>query len=84
MKKVTATQLKNNSGECLELSLQEPIQIEKSGRTVAVLLNVNEYERLVSLENEYWLARALEAEKSGYLGVDNSTDLLKKLMNAPD
>jgi PHD/YefM family antitoxin component YafN of YafNO toxin-antitoxin module len=84
MKKVTATDLKNKSGACLEMALQEPIQIEKSGRTVAVLLNSNEYERLVRLENEYWMARAQEGEASGFIGVAASNELLKKLMNAAD
>jgi hypothetical protein len=40
--------------------------IQKKDRPVAVLISCAEYERLMALENNYWLEQAKQAEKSGY------------------
>lgn len=68
MKIITATELKTKTSEALETAQREPITIEKNGRPVAVMLPQADYERLLKLENDYWLARLDAAEESGYIG----------------
>ncbi len=68
MKKVSATELKTRTGECLDTAQKEPVEVEKNGRTVAFLIASDEYNRLSNLEREYWMARVGIAEKSGYVG----------------
>ncbi|MBK8456539.1 MAG: type II toxin-antitoxin system prevent-host-death family antitoxin [Phyllobacteriaceae bacterium] len=48
MKTMQATEAKNRFGELLEMSATEPVLIQKNGRDLRVLLNVEEYEKLVS------------------------------------
>lgn len=82
MKTISSTECKTRLGEYLESVRNEPITIEKTGRAVAVLISVAEYERLQALENSYWLDRAKEAEASGYIGTEKSMEVLKAAMNA--
>jgi prevent-host-death family protein len=46
MKTLTATEAKNSFGMLLYWARQEPLLIEKQGRQVAVMLSVEEYQRL--------------------------------------
>ena len=77
MKMTTATNIKNHFGQYLEASISEPIIIEKTGRSVAVMLSMQEYERLTLLEDQYWAQKASLAEKEGYIGKQASLKLLK-------
>ena len=78
MKTVAATEMKNRFGRYLDDSRAGPVAIEKNGRTVAVMLSMEEFERLSALEDEYWAGRAREAEKGGYLGVAESAAFVMK------
>ena len=82
MRTISSTECKTRLGEYLESVRTEPISIEKTGRAVAVLISRAEYDRLVALENAYWLERAKDAETSGFLGVDQSMKLLKEGLDA--
>ncbi len=46
MKSLTASEAKNRFGMLLDWARQEPVLIEKQGRQVAVMLSVEEYQRL--------------------------------------
>lgn len=81
MKRVTATELKVKTGECLDRAQKEPLEIEKNGRAVAVLVAHEDYERLSRLENLYWLARVEAAEKSGYIGADATAKFFKEMLS---
>ncbi|WP_330205351.1 type II toxin-antitoxin system Phd/YefM family antitoxin [Cyanobacterium sp. Dongsha4] len=52
MKSLTATEAKNSFGMLLDWARQEPVLIEKQGRKVAVMLSVEEYQRLSSPPNQ--------------------------------
>jgi antitoxin Phd len=65
MRQVNSTDFKNHFGEFLDLAKEEPITIGKSGKPVAVMISVEEYEELQGLEDAYWRARAEAAESSG-------------------
>lgn len=69
MKTATATEIKNRFGEYLQSAIREPVLIEKTGKPVAVLLSIDDYERLSALEDAYWIKKAEEAKAGGYLGV---------------
>jgi prevent-host-death family protein len=81
MKTINATEVKNRFGEFLELSLLEPVTISKTGRPVAVLMSLREYERLSAFEDTYWARRALEAEKEGYLDHKSSMVFIQAKLN---
>ncbi len=70
--KTTATEIKNHFSEYLEGSLSEPVIIERSGRSIAVMLSMKEYERLMATDDAYWAKKALKAEKAGYIGQKDS------------
>lgn len=69
---VKATAVKTHFGKYLEDSIKDPVTIEKSGRKVAVLLSLEEYERLTAIEDSYWAEKAAEAEREGYLTHEES------------
>jgi len=72
-----ATAVKTHFGKYLEDSIKDPVTIEKSGRKVAVLLSLEEYERLTTIEDSYWAEKAAEAEKEGYLTHEESMAALR-------
>lgn len=84
MKTETATHARINFGKVLENSLIEPVIIEKSGRKLAVILSFEEYERISSLEDKYWLLKAKEAEQDGFIGADAGEALIRELLDAKD
>lgn len=81
MKDVTATEIKNRFGRVLESALLEPVAIEKMGRPVAVLMSINEYERLSRLEDKFWGERALKALENGFLSEEEGKDWLRGKLN---
>jgi prevent-host-death family protein len=48
MKVIAAGKAKNGFGLLIDTALAEPVTIEKHGRPVAVMLSVEEYERLTA------------------------------------
>ena len=46
MSSLTATDAKNRFGQLLEMAQAEPVEIQKDGRTVAVMVSAEEYRRL--------------------------------------
>lgn len=49
MKSLTASEAKNRFGMLLDWARREPVMIEKQGRQVAIMLSVEEYERLSAI-----------------------------------
>ena len=79
VKTINAREAKNSFGKLLDDARRETVAIERYGRTVAVLMPVEEYERLEDMENTYWLERAETADANGYVGTNESEEFLKKL-----
>ena len=75
----TATEVKNRFGEFMDRAQREPVTVEKTGRSYAVLIGFDEYQRLLALEDAHWGDRAIEAERSGYIGPGRAEKLLEKL-----
>ena len=82
MRRVSATEIKNRLGQYMDYAIASPILIEKQGRPTVVLLAVAEYDRLIALEDAYWAQKALEAEKSGWVGQAEAERLLKAGLSA--
>lgn len=78
---IPSKQAKNNFGELLETAQREPVTIQKNGRNVAVILSIQDYERLTRAEDQRWARRARKAEKLGFASAKSSDALLQKLIN---
>ena len=76
MATATATEVKNRFGEFLEKARHEPVMVKKTGRNYVVMLNHTEFERLQALEDHAWGTAAMEAEKSGFIGTEETMKLL--------
>ena len=55
---VSATEVKIRFGEFMDKAQREPVTVEKTGRSYAVLLGYDEYQRLLALEDALWAAKA--------------------------
>lgn len=84
MRTLSASEAKGAFGELLDRSGRGPVRIEKKGRGVAVLLSVEEYERLSEIEDQWWADRARRAAKKGFVGKAKSKQILEGLLNARD
>ncbi len=81
MTTTTATELKNHLGAYLDAALTAPVFVQKSGRSVAVLVSQQHYAYMQALEDELWAMRAQLAEQSGYLGAETTHQLLQDLLH---
>ena len=84
MSSMTAGDAKRSFGVLLDRAQREPVTITKNGREVAVLLSKEDFERLEALEDAHWAARAMEAHKEGYLGVEETRQLFDSILDAKD
>ena len=71
-------------GRLIDTAQREPVQIEKKGRPVAIVISVEEYQRLEAVENSWWAEQAAASAKTGYLSTTDSEHLLSSLLNAKD
>ncbi len=84
MKTFAASEAKNEFGRLLDTAQREPVTIEKKGRPVAVVLSLEEYERLEALDDAWWAARADEAGGEGFIGPEEGEKLMRESLNAED
>jgi len=82
MKTLGASEAKNRFGEMLDLARREPVQIAKKGRSVAVVLSIEEFERFLDLENQLLALKAENAHQEGFIGTVESEILLSEILNA--
>ncbi len=61
MKTLSANEAKSHFGDMLMKVQRAPVQINKNGRPVAVVLSVDEYETIESLKLNYLKDRAAQA-----------------------
>jgi len=62
---VSTTELKAHLGRYLESVTREPVFIEKNGRSTAVIISAEEYQKFVALDDMYWGALAMQAKQEG-------------------
>jgi prevent-host-death family protein len=78
---MSAKEAKDGFGALIDTAQREPVTITRQGREVAVVLSKHDFEHLAALEDAYWIARAQEAEKEGYLGTEESERVLQSYLN---
>jgi antitoxin Phd len=84
MKHMNAKDAKTNFGQLLDTAIREPVSITRNGRQVAVVLSVQDFERLAAFEDAWWARRAERNEENGFLSAGKSEAFLKDLLNAED
>jgi len=67
-------------GEIMNKVLKEPIAINRYGKTTAVVISYEEYQKFQGLEDLYWFLKAKEAEDEGYLSIDDSDTILNNIL----
>jgi prevent-host-death family protein len=77
---IDATTVKNKFGETIDKARLEPVLVTKSGRNAVVIISMEEYEHLQSMEDAYWADKARSAEQSGYVGAEKSQAFLNGLL----
>lgn len=62
---ISSSEFKKQMGAYLASATEQPLQIQKAGRPVAIVLSPAEYAHLQELDDQYWIARAQAAESDG-------------------
>jgi prevent-host-death family protein len=78
MKIITAAAAKNAFGKFLDMARREPVVVTKNDRPVGVFLSVED------LEDTIWGERALKAHQEGYIGPEESDEMLDRLIHGAD
>ena len=65
MRQVNATDFKTHFGDFADMVRDEPIEVLRGSKPVGVFVSREEYDHLQSLEDAYWMARAVAAEAEG-------------------
>ena len=82
-KSLSAREAKNAFGRLLDDAQSTPITIEKHGRPVAIVLSIQEYCRLESLEDAYWSTQADNVlAKGDWAGAPQSAQVLQTILSA--
>ncbi len=69
MQKLSARDAKYSFGRFIDTARAEPVTLEKHGRAVVVVMAVEEYERLKSIESEQHVKAARSVDKNGWDGM---------------
>ncbi len=76
---VSATEIKTRFEEYMDKAQREPVMVEKTGRSYAVLRGYEEYQRLIALEDALWAAKADLAKSSGFIPREEADKLLENI-----
>lgn len=76
MTTVTCTEIKNRFGQYLEAALKEPVFIEKTGRAIAVLISMSDFENMQAHEDKLWAENAKKTAKNGFMNHEKSINFL--------
>ena len=78
MKTMTAVQAKTHFGKFLDAAQREPVIVTKKNRAVGVMFSMQ------NIEDTIWAEKAREAQREGYIGAEQSADLINTLRHAGD
>ena len=86
MKSFTASDARRRFGRLLKTAHREPVTITKNGRAVAIIVSTSDNELIAAVkgffEERYWSERITDAERGGYIGVDESALIMSEALNA--
>jgi prevent-host-death family protein len=74
---VTSKEAKEKFGVLVDTARREPVTITKHNRPSVVVMSKERYDELEAAEDRIWIERAIEAEKGGFLGPEESEAFLK-------
>jgi len=82
----TASDARRRFGRLLETVQREPAVTTKNGRFAAVLISASDKSLTAAieefLEERQWSVRVADAERGGYIGVEESGRILSDALNA--
>lgn len=81
---IKATEAKNHFGQLLNRAQRETVIIEKNGKSVAVMMSQETYDRLMRCEETLWALKANLAKKEGFYSEKESEEIIGDLLNAQD
>jgi len=84
MQQATSKEVKNAFGKYLRASTIEPVTITRNDTPVAVIVSIEEYERLNRVDDSYWIAKAEAAVKEGFIGTEETAKYIKARMKHED
>lgn len=67
---LTATEVQNRFKSVLKRCLTEAVIVKKHQREVAAILNIDEYHRLIGMDERYWGEFSLKAIDDGFMDDD--------------
>ena len=80
---MTAKDAKSRFGQLLDMAIQAPVIVTKSGRPAVVVMSMGEYQRFVESDDRWWAAEAKKAAKDGYLSAAETKKFINSvLLNA--
>jgi prevent-host-death family protein len=82
--KVAATEIKKGFTKYLDAAFTEPVTIQLTGKEVAVLVSIVEFNRLKEIEMKYidmWEKTVIKAEESDSIGTEYNLKPLKKTIS---
>ncbi len=82
MTTLTSKDAQNQFGAVLDSAQKEPVTITRHKRPVAVVVSANRYAELEALEDPIWAERARKAAESGFLGAEETAEVMKRVLNA--
>ena len=86
MKTFIASDARRRFGRLLETVQREPVTITKNEHAVAIVLPAYDNELTLAmegfLEGRYWRERVADAERGGYIGVEESGRIMSEALNA--
>jgi prevent-host-death family protein len=86
MKSFTASDARRRFGRLMGTARREPVTITKNRRNVAMMLSTSDNELIAAvegfLEGRYWVERVADAERGGYIGVEESARTMSEALNA--
>lgn len=84
MKTMNAKEAETDFGRLLDTAITEPVSLTRDGREIAVVLSIQDFERLSAFEDAWWVALAERNEEEGYLSAEESEAFHKAMLNAQD
>jgi len=77
---MNAKEAQAHFGSIMSNVIKEPIAIKRYGKTTAVVISYEEYQKFQNLEDLYWSLKVEEAEKEGYATHEESVSILNKIL----
>jgi prevent-host-death family protein len=79
---IPATKAKTEFGKLIDAARTQPVSITRNGRSVAVIISPEEYNKLLATDDAYWCNEAEKAKGGGLLGKKKSSEFISSVLNS--